>query len=605
MKPSQLPKREEVPSQYQWDLTPMYASDQDFLEALEEFQGRLGNLDQLPGSLSESSDHLFEALEIISDYQRTMGNLYVYSHLKNDQDQGNDHYQTLEAQASQVAVALSEKLAFLQPELVAMDPDTLQAFMATDSRLAKYRQFLDDAVRYRAHTLTKDQESILAQAGEIFSTNTKTFGLLNNADLKFPDAQDQKGQTYPLSHGTYSRYLESNDRQLRESTFKQYYSVYDQFQNTFAALLSAQMKKGNLQAKLRNYQSARQAALFDDNIPEVVYDLLLETVHDHLDLLHEYVDMRKEVLELDQLEMYDMYTPLLGKAPLAFSYDEAKEIVLEALAPLGEDYLAIIKQAFDQGWIDVYENQGKRSGAYSSGTYDSYPYILLNWQDNLNNLYTLVHELGHSAHSYLTNQAQSYVDSHYSIFLAEMASTTNENLLTDYLLKTYPDKEVRLYILNHFLDGVKGTVFRQSQFAEFEQFIYQEDAKGQPLTANFLNQAYQELNAKYYGSSVNSQSQIALEWTRIPHFYYNFYVYQYATGFAAATEFARRISQGEAGAVSGYLSFLKAGSSDYPIAIMQEAGIDMTQPDYLLSTFAVFKDRLGEFKQLLASKEGE
>lgn len=370
-----------------------------------------------------------------------------------------------------------------------------------------------------------------------------------------------------------------------------------------ASILSTTVKTNNFNAKVRHYDSARHASLSRNNIPESVYQTLLDTVGNRLDLLHRYVALRKDLLKVDQLEMYDMYTPLLGDAPIKFTYEEAKEVTLKALAPMGEEYLAIISEAFEERWIDLYENKGKRSGAYSSGTYDSKPYILMNWQDNVNWLYTLVHELGHSAHSYLTHQYQPYVYGDYSIFLAEIASTTNENLLTSYLLDTYEEPHIRLYILNHFLDGLKGTMFRQTQFAEFEHLMYQSDAEGIPLTQQYLSDEYERINEKYYGPAVNSKSEIAIEWSRVPHFYYNYYVFQYATGFAAATAFADKIVTGDQATLEAYLGFLKSGSSQYPIDTMNKAGLDMTQSDYIDATLDVFEARLNEFEALLAAQK--
>ncbi|MGO3212452.1 MAG: oligoendopeptidase F, partial [Ruoffia tabacinasalis] len=449
------------------------------------------------------------------------------------------------------------------------------------------------------HVLPPEQELLLASASEVFGGATRIFGYLNNADFQFPTVKDSEGNDVQLTHGLYGKLLESTDRRVRKDTFEGFYSVYQQFENTLAQTLTTEIKTHNYNAKVRGFESARAAALFTNNIPESVYDTLLETVESRLNLLHRYVDLRKSLLNIDDLEMYDMYTPLLGEPPIAFTYEEAKEITLNALQPLGEEYLEIIRNAFDEQWIDVYENKGKRSGAYSSGTYDSKPYILMNWQDSLNSLYTLVHELGHSAHSYLTHANQPYEYGSYSIFLAEIASTTNENLLTNYLLRTYDDKDIQRYVLNHFLDGLKGTVFRQTQFAEFEHFIHDQDGNGQPLTAEFLSENYQKLNAKYYGPSVNSDSEIKNEWSRIPHFYMNYYVFQYATGFAAATAFADRIADGDKEALNSYLGFLKSGKSQYAIDTMKTAGLDMTKRDYIEQTLDVFEQRLAEFEALL------
>lgn len=595
-------KRSEIDQQYTWDLSSMYVDQAAFEADFEKAQTLIKNLKAYEGTLSQGADQLVKAIQAIKEAERIVENVYVYSHLVSDQDQTVSESQKLHARASQLITEFEGAIAFFDPELLAIPESQLNQFIEENATLQDYRQFLDNAVRFRPHTLSHAEELLLAQAGEVFGTASRTFGLLSDADLKFPTILDEEGHEVELTHSVYGKMLESADRRVRKDTFTEYYKVYDQFKNTFASLLSAQMKYHNYQAKIRHFDSARQAALFQNNIPESVYDTLLEAVHERLNLLHRYVALRKDLLKLDDLEMYDMYTPLLGEAPIKVTYDEAQSIILEAVKPMGEDYVAIIKEAFAERWIDLYENIGKRSGAYSSGTYDSKPYILMNWQDSINHLYTLIHELGHSAHTYLSGRNQDHIYSGYSIFLAEIASTTNENLLTYYLLDKYEDPAIRLFILNHFLDGAKGTVFRQTQFAEFEHFMHTSDAEGTPLTQEFLSQSYQELNAKYYGPAVNSDSEIALEWSRIPHFYYNYYVFQYATGFSAATYFAEKIYQKDQEALEKYKGFLKSGSSKYAVDTMKAAGLDMTQADYILATLDVFEERLNEFEELLSSQ---
>ncbi|WIK67619.1 oligoendopeptidase F [Globicatella sanguinis] len=584
---------------YTWDLTSMYADDAAQEADAEAVKAMFPKLAEFSGKLAEGPEVLADALDLIGEAARKMSNVYVYAHLKNDQDATNSTYQEMYAKATQLYGQFGETVAYFEPELNTIPEATLTQFIDENDRLKHYQQHLDNMGRGRAHVLPQEQELLLAQASEVFQGASNTFGLLNNADLVFPTIKDEEGKEVQLTHSLYSKFLESSDRRVRKETFEKFYSVYDQFKNTMASILSTSIKVNNYDAKVHKFESARQAALFTNNIPESVYDTLVDTVNKRLDLLHRYVGLRKELLGLEDLEMYDMYTPLLGDAPIKMTYEEAKSITLEALAPLGEEYLAIMREAFEDRWIDLYENKGKRSGAYSSGTYDSKPYILMNWQDNVNWLYTLVHELGHSAHSYLTHKNQPYTYGSYSIFLAEIASTTNENLLTAYLLDKYEDPQVRLYIINHFLDGMKGTVYRQTQFAEFEHFMYQSDAAGQPLTQQFLSDNYRELNRKYYGEAVNSDSEIALEWSRIPHFYYNYYVFQYATGFSAATAFSKAILEGQEGALDKYLGYLKAGRSQYPIDIIKTAGLDMTQSDYIDAALDVFEQRLNEFEALL------
>ncbi|XJS09985.1 oligoendopeptidase F [Aerococcaceae bacterium WGS1372] len=591
--------RDQIDPQYQWDLTPLFETDEEFEKAYAHAVKNLTNISAFEGKLASNAETLGKAIDTLLALSREVSNLGVYAHLKNDQDQTNATYQQMNAKTSQLYSQYSQATAFFRPELLAIDAESLKQMVQSNQRLKELEQFIDDIARHREHVLPAEQELLLASASEIFDGAQNIFGYLNNADLEFPIVKDSNGQDVKLTHGLYGKLLESTDRRVRKDTFESFYKVYQQFENTLAQTLTTEIKTHNFMAKVKGFKSAREASLFRNNVPEAVYDTLVEAVNGRLDLLHRYVELRQKLLKIDNIEMYDMYTPLLGEPPITFNYEEAKEITLKALEPLGEDYLDIINKAFDEQWIDVYENKGKRSGAYSSGTYDSKPYILLNWQDTINSLYTLVHELGHSAHSYLTHSNQPYEYGNYSIFLAEIASTTNENLLTNYLLKTYDDIEIQRYVLNHFLDGLKGTVFRQTQFAEFEHFMHEEDAKGQPLTAQFLSENYQELNAKYYGSAVNSDSAIRNEWSRIPHFYMNYYVFQYATGFAAAAAFADRIAEGDQEALDKYLGFLKSGSSEYAIDTMKTAGLDMTQRDYIEETLDVFEQRLNEFESLL------
>ncbi|OYQ67005.1 oligoendopeptidase F [Aerococcus sp. 1KP-2016] len=587
--------RNEVDSEFQWDLTTIFPSDEAFETALAAFPAKAENFASYKGTLTESADQVVSALEELLAVSRELEVLYVYAHLKHDQDTSDNKYLTYNSQAGALAAQVSEKISWFEPEVLTVAEDIQATLEASET----YGHFFRELFAKKAHILSPNEESLLAGAGEIFGNSSTTFSLLNNADLKFGKVKDEDGNDVTLSHGSYGVLLESSNREVRETAFKQLYASYDAVKNTNASLMSGNIKGHNYTAKVRHYDSARQKALDNNNIPESVYDTLLDTIHKNLDLLHEYVALRKDMLGIEDLQMWDMYTPLTGEAPIKFTFEEAKEVTFKALAPLGEQYLKDLEKAFDEKWIDVYENEGKRSGAYSSGAYDTNPYVLLNWQDSLNDLYTLVHELGHSMHSYYTRTNQPYIYGDYSIFVAEIASTTNENLLTSYLLDTIKDKEAQIYILNHYLDGVKGTIFRQTQFAEFEKFMHESDASGQPLTADFLSDNYFDLNKKYYGPAVGEDRTIALEWSRIPHFYMNYYVYQYATGFSAANTLAKRMVAGEDGAVEKYLTYLKSGSSDFPINVMKNAGIDMTNATYIEETLAQFSERLKELKALL------
>lgn len=595
----QLPTRDEVPVSQTWDLSKIFKDDAAWENELVIVQAMLPEVNSFAGKLASSAVNLLTATEEILDVTRKVEKIYVYASMKSDQDTSNSKYQGYNAQAGNLWAKASAAIAYFEPEILSLAPETLTQFINENEDLAAYKHFFDKINEARGHVLSPSEEKLLAGASDIFSASENTFGVLDNADLKFGVVQDEDGNDIELSNGVYSRHLESTNREVRKQAFETLYASYDQFQHTFASMLSQHVHGHNYLASVHNYDSARQSALAGNSIPESVFETLIEQVNKHLPLLHRYVSLRKRLLKVDELHTYDLYTPITGEASLSFDYPTAEATALAALKPLGDDYLDIVQSAFDNRWIDVVENKGKRSGAYSGGAYDTDPYILLNWQDNLDNLFTLVHEMGHSVHSYLTRKNQPYQYGDYSIFLAEIASTTNENILTEYLLERETDPKVRAYILNHYLDGFKGTVFRQTQFAEFEHWLHEEDQAGQPLTAEILSDFYSALNQRYYGPDLAVDSQIALEWARIPHFYYNYYVYQYATGMSAATTLADNITKGDANAVTAYKEYLKAGNSDFPIEVMKKAGVDMTQPDYLKQAFAVFEARLNELEALV------
>lgn len=595
----QLPTREEVPEELTWDLTKIYKDDVEFERAFSEIAVDLKEAEKYQGTLANGAKAFLDAIEYVLSIARKIEKLSVYSHLKNDQDTANTVYQGLYAKANNLYAQASEAVSWFDPEVLTLSDEMIWGYFDQEPRLEVYRYFIQQIVDNREHVLPAEQEALLAGAGEVFGAPGNTFAVLNNADLKFPVLEDENGEKVQLSHGLYGQLLESTTRSVREQAFKGLYGTYDQYRNTFAQLLSTNIKSHNYKAKIHHYESARKAALSANHIPEDVYDTLVKVVNEHLPLLHRYMKLRKRLLNLDTMHMYDVYTPILGEAPIRYTYEQALEKAKVALEPMGSEYLAIVDEAFSNRWIDVVENKGKRSGAYSSGSYDTMPYILLNWNDRLDQLFTLVHEMGHSVHSYFTRKNQPYVYGDYSIFLAEIASTTNENILTEYLLKTETDPRVKAYVLNHYLDGFKGTIFRQTQFAEFEHFMHEEDAKGTPLTSEFLSESYGDLNAKYYGPDVARDPEIKLEWSRIPHFYYNYYVYQYSTGFSAASALAKKILSGEPQALENYLNYLKSGSSDYPIEVMKKAGVDMTQAAYIEDAMKVFEQRLNELEALV------
>ncbi|GAB2479074.1 oligoendopeptidase F [Alkalibacterium psychrotolerans] len=594
-----LPNREEVSSHLTWDLSVIYNSNDEWEADYKEVENNVSTIKEFKGKLGESARVFREALESMLELSRKVSLIYVYAHLKNDQDTANSTYQAMNDRSRFLIAQVQEATSWFEPEVIELPESRLNEYFSESEELSTYKHYIEQMTANKAHVLSSEMEALLAGASEVLNASSQTFSVLNNADLQFPKVRGEDGEEVQLSHGMYGELLESTDRSVREEAFKKMYEVYESFKNTFASTLSASVKNHNYQAKVHNFSSAREAALSDNHIPEEVHDTLISVVNNNLHLLHRYMDLRKKVLELDELHMYDLYTPITGEASLKYDYDEAKDKTLEGLEVLGEEYREVLDLAFNNRWIDVVENKGKRSGAYSSGAYDTNPYILLNWHDSLNHLYTLVHELGHSAHSYFTRDNQPYVYGNYSIFLAEIASTTNENILTDYLLETTKDPKARAYVLSHYLDGFKGTVFRQTQFAEFEHLMHEKAREGQPLTADFLSNEYKELNSKYYGESVEADDAIQYEWARIPHFYYNYYVYQYSTGFCAATALADKILKKEEGALEDYLTYLKSGSSNYPIEVMKKAGVDMTDEDYLNRAMSVFEERLNELEKAL------
>ncbi|MBC1499308.1 oligoendopeptidase F [Listeria weihenstephanensis] len=594
-----LPAREEVPVELTWDLTTIFKSDDAWEASFVALKEEVKEAQSFQGKLGESSDMLLQAMRYRDELYDRLGNLYVYAHLKQDQDTTNTTYQGLYSRAGSLLTEASAAISYFEPEILAIDEAKLKGFIAENADLRLYAHLLEEVNLNRPFVLSEKEEALLAQAGEVLGNASRTYSILNNADMKFPEIEDENGNMVEITHGRYGKMMEGKNRDVRKAAFKGMYGAYEGLKNTIATTLTGQVKKGNFYAKVHGFESARHAALFGNHIPEAVYDSLLEAVNDQLPLLQRYVGLRKQLLGLDELRMYDMYTPLSTDVHLAFTYDEAKDIVLNGLAPLGEEYQGILKEAFESRWIDVVENKGKRSGAYSSGAYSTNPYILMNWQDTIDNVFTLAHELGHSVHSYYTRENQPFVYGDYPIFLAEVASTTNENLLTDYMLKKYDDPKVRAYLLNHYLDGFKGTVFRQTQFAEFEHFIYQADQKGEALTAEFLTENYFAINEKYYGSEIVYDEEIGLEWSRIPHFYMNYYVFQYATGFSAASALSDRILHGSAEDIEHYLAFLKAGSSDFPIEVLKKAGVDMTTSKPVTDALKVFEQRLNELEELV------
>jgi len=591
-------QRNEINEKDTWDLSTIFETDQKWEEELALLTEDTKQATSLEGHLLDSAESLLDITERYLNLSRRLEKLYVYAHMKNDQDTRVAKYQEYYAKAMTLYSQLDQVFSFYEPEFMAITEDQYQNFLAEEPKLQPYKHFFDKLLQNKDHVLSQREEELLAGAGEIFGAASETFAILDNADIVFPFVKDEDGNEVQLSHGVYMRLVESKNREVRRGAYEALYATYEQYQHTYAKTLQTNVKVQNYRAKVRNYKSAREAALAANFVPESVYDNLVSAVRKHLPLLHRYLALRSKILGIPDLKMYDVYTPL-SSVEYSFTYEAALKKAEEALAVLGEDYLSRVKRAFSERWIDVYENQGKRSGAYSGGSYDTNAFMLLNWQDNLDNLFTLVHETGHSMHSSYTRETQPYVYGDYSIFLAEIASTTNENILTEKLLQEVQDDATRFAILNNFLDGFRGTVFRQTQFAEFEHAIHQADQNGEVLTSEFLNNLYADLNQEYYGLSKEDNPQIQYEWARIPHFYYNYYVYQYSTGFAAASALAEKIVHGSQEDRDRYIDYLKAGKSDYPLNIMRKAGVDMEKEDYLNDAFAVFERRLDEFEALV------
>lgn len=590
--------RSHIDEKYQWDLSTVFATDDAWEAELASLDSDLENAKAYKGRLTASSNDLLAITESYLALSRRLEKLYVYASMKNDQDTTVVKYQEYQAKATAIYAKFSEIFAFYEPELMQLSKEAFEDFVAETPALSAYAHFFEQLFKRQPHVLSQAEEELLAGAQEIFGAAGETFGLLDNADIIFPIVPDDEGKEIQLTHGNFISLLESKNRDVRKEAYQALYATYEQFQHTYAKTLQTNVKVHNYEARVHHFKSAREAALSANFIPESVYDTLIETVNANLPLLHRYVELRKKILKLDDLKMYDIHTPL-SEMDMSFTYEEALVKSEDVLAVFGKEYSERVHRAFTERWIDVHVNKGKRSGAYSGGSYDTNAFMLLNWQDTLDNLFTLVHETGHSLHSTFTRENQPYVYGDYSIFLAEIASTTNENILTETLLKEVDDDKARFAILNHYLDGFKSTIFRQAQFAEFEDIIHKADQAGEVLTSDYLNQLYADLNEKYYGLSKADNPEIQYEWARIPHFYYNYYVYQYATGFAAASYLADKVVHGTQADIDCYLDYLKAGNSDYPLNVIKKAGVDMTTSAYLDAAFRIFEERLDELEALI------
>ncbi len=592
-------KREDIPTEFRWDLESIFSQNEVWERDFQALQSRVPELETLQGTLALSGEALLAVLRKRDELYEEAETLYVYASMRRDEDTTNGLYQGMADRIMQLMVRISTAAAYIEPEILALSQETLDRFIQETPDLALYGQQLHDLNRKRPHVRSAEVEAVLAAAGEITDAPDAIFSMIDNADLKLPTIRNEAGEEVELTKGNYLIFIRSTDQRVRKEAFDGLHEAFLKQRNTIAATLAAQVKTDIFYTRQRNYTSSRERALARYNIPVSVYDNLVETVSEHLSLLNRYMKLRKRILQLDELHMYDLYVPIVEETTDEISYEQAKDTVLTALAPLGEQYIHDLRRAFTQHWIDVYETPGKRGGAYSGGAYRTRPFILLNFQNKRDSLYTLAHELGHSMHSFYTRTNQPFQYGDYTIFVAEVASTLNEGLLTEYLLKNTSDPAVRIAILNHSLEDIRGTFFRQTMFAEFEQQIHQQAEHGEPLTADRLTALYTAINEKYYGAETIIDDLIGIEWARIPHFYYNFYVYQYATGISAAAALVQQILHEGEPAVKRYLKFLSSGSSDYSINLLKKAGVDMTSPEPVRQALQLFESHLSQMEQLL------
>ncbi|MGX8774132.1 MAG: oligoendopeptidase F [Bacillota bacterium] len=595
-----LKTRDKIDPKYKWNIEAMIGDEsridpdlQKIRKDAEKFAAKYA------GHLGDSSDTLYDAFAASDRLMRKLEKIYVYARMRRDEDNSNSLYQGMTDKVMAVIAYVSAATSFFTPELLSIRKSTLLGFIEENPKLKTYEFVILDALRQKKHVLGQKEEAVMAQIGEITGATNDIFTMLNNADIKFADAEDSKGRKHPVTHGTYIKYMESKDRVLRESAYNSMYDAYKNLINSIATAYNYNTKTDVVSSRIRSFGSSREAALSGDNIPGAVYDNLVSVVNENLPSMHRYVELRKKLLGLDRMYMYDMYVPLIKIPNRKISFEEGLDIIREALKPLGKDYINKMNKGISQGWIDVYENKGKTSGAYSFGCYDSYPYILLNYTDTLKDVFTLIHEMGHSMHSRYTRDTQPYVYGSHSIFTAETASTVNEALLMNYLLGKETDKRMRKYLLNMYLEEFRTTLFRQTMFAEFEDITHKAIEAGQVLTGEWMCDQYQVLNDKYYGPAVERDDTIRYEWARIPHFYNAFYVYKYATGYSAATAISSRILNEGQTAAKDYRDFLRTGESDYPIELLKIAGVDMSTPEPIEKAMDKFNELLDEFEGMV------
>ncbi len=597
MAEKKIPQRSEISSEYKWKLEDLYESDEAFEKALEEAGAYPEKITAFQGRISENAADLLAYLRLDDEITEVARNLIHYSNRKSDEDTRVSKYTGYCDKVEMLLTAIGSAGAFAVPEILTISDDKMQAFYAEESGLEMYKLCLSRIFKRRDHILSPEEERILAMSGEMRSTPSTVFSMLDNADMKFPDAIDKDGKAHQVTHGSYIPLMQGEDRALRKSAFENLYHTYKSFENTYSAILSGHLKTLGFNANVRKYENTLEAALDSTEVPQSVYHSLIEAVHANMDKMYRYVELRKKLLKVDELHYYDLYAPMVSDVQMKITYSEAKEMVLNAVKPLGESYVELMKKGLTSGWIDVYENEGKCSGAYSAGA-NVHPYVLLNHTDDLQSAFTLAHEMGHALHSYYSNENQPTVYSDYEIFVAEVASTFNESLLMQYLLKTTEDKKQKAYLINYFLEQFRTTLYRQTMFAEFELKINEAQAAGEAITSDYLCELYGNLNKLYFGEAITHDEEINYEWARIPHFYYNYYVYQYSTGFAAAIALSQRVLNGGEAEVNDYIGFLKGGNSKTPVDLLKGAGVDMTDPKVVSDALKLFGELLDEMEQL-------
>lgn len=593
---SEVLQRIDAPEGTKWKLEDIFKNQNAWDQEFKKVQKKVAEITKFQGKLT-NAENIKKCFVLEDEISLHTERLYVYSNMKHHEDTTESTYQSLSDKAQKLSVEVNSSLSFITPEILSLSDEQLKGFI-NNPNLSDYKRNLEEMLHQKAYILSQPEEAILAQVGSLSQAPQTIFGMLNNADMKFPAIKNDKGEEVELTHGNYIQFLESDHQEIRKNAFKAVYETYNKQKNTIGATLNANINKNNFYAKTRKYPSILEMALYGDHISTEVYTNLIDTIHEHLPLMHRYMELRKKLLKVDELHMYDLFAPLVDEFRMEITFEEAKKNIAQSLKPLGENYLAILQEGFNNSWIDVYENKGKRSGAYSWGAYGTHPYVLLNHKDNLNSMFTLTHEMGHAIHSYLSDENQKYRDAQYTIFLAEVASTLNEALLMDHLLKNTTDEKEKLYLLTYYADQFRTTVFRQTMFAEFEKTIHERVENGESLTPQDLSQIYYDLNVTYHGDKMIVDQDIEMEWARIPHFYSSFYVFKYATGFSAATSFAKQILDEGQPAIDRYTGFLKSGGSDYSINILKRAGVDMSSPEPIRQAMSVFEDIITEIEEL-------